>query len=415
MLKRSAAYTIGISILLALLAIFVLPDDIFGRGTAIPVGTIPEQAVAEKDETKVILNDPHEKEYQQLLKQYQAHIAGIVLENNNVMREKFQADVVYLRMHHDVLRNAESTTLEKLRFACKKYGKKVDFCGGGLEYRVLIPSSAESARIFSALDKDALLDRKAMLTELYTKLTIDELAKEWRNCLREMQLSPDNKVKELATLAIFKGGLDDAGMYRYLTDVAEGRVVIVDNNMLFDLLYNKVFFTINKKSFVREPVITEQNSKLAALLAEKSTCYQLQTICANYEIANNNIDKGINNLEKVLWTKYILVGDGDFDGVDPVRDEMALKDMDLHNAHKYALSFLFYDACTEKAFEIVYNRAFIERTERENPKSLPEEFRSFSNSNILATWEIERAEYLIQSVIRPAEIVVRHNNGLALS
>ncbi len=270
----------------------------------------------------------------------------------------------YIDVIKKELEDNEPKMLEELKLYAKT-NKRSGFNSDGELRKYLIASSAISAKIYSTLVREGILEPEIVVYELNVSQMRDSLNSEWLPLLVEMADNKDILISEFAIATLVTSGNRDSLYVDIIKnralDTKQPKIAVGTSASIIDT----IFFGNNITSVKQIPVINNYNMILLDEL-KNAQDPEVRAICAKYLIVLGNIPEAEQICTEIIWTPYR------FTDQTPLYE--TAYDSRLYRAHTHALYLLYRNIGTETAFSQVYDRAFINSA---NNEYLPEGFKGY--------------------------------------
>lgn len=320
-----------------------------------------------------------------LFERYTANIDRMARTRRNSQVSEYRRRVSVLTKASGQLSGNEDQAKEYLRAAFRqRNGRKLSFDGEAKETTLLVPSSDVSARIFTELVDEQVVDPNALLIALRARRL--PLSHGWAPLLRRFTDGQSNyETKVISTKMLYEMGDHGHGCRDLLESIASSG----DADALETLLFSADALTGESR-----PIKTQQNEMLVSKLSAEGAPPEIRVVCARYDLATGKRQQAEEICSDVVSQSYRWLDDpnvGDPGLSPPAEDDQ------LYRAKVAALDLLFYDIRNQHAFGLVYRKSRQAWTETEHPEQIKGHKLVFSPHGRL---EIQYAESLIGGIGR---------------
>jgi hypothetical protein len=362
-------------------ACLLMGDAADGQLRAVPKGRIP--AVAEP--AKPQAEQPAPSRYDRLLVKYLAGIDEAARLNEQQRIGMYRWHLERWRRTEQELFQDESAALDKLRALAKAQGGKLFRSeGGGEELRYLISTSAASARVFTALCRENLVDGEELLPFLRGGGPI--LDRAWIPLLQNLAGAARKRTDawRYGVEALYRAGLAREECRPLLTEIAERDS---DVKALHALLFDS-----DPETGRPVPVISLSNLMLAKKLSAKEFSPEVRVVCASYAAALRDYDLAQSVCKDLLSQRY--------KGFDEPKAPPPAEDRPLFRARNTALYLMFYQLKNERMFKLIYYRSLeLQKEQNDHPGKAPGTWGGFSAS-VTGQAEVNIAQSLVDEAAK---------------
>ncbi len=321
---------------------------------AIPAGPVrkPQQSVP-------VAKGSKPTKYDRALAKYLDDIDGIVCKRTEADLLRFKESMALLKQRDAQLADSEAQTLELLKKEIKKRPSgKLDFDGVCIENKAFVPDSDVSARIFTSLTNEHLVDVDQMVTRLFQNAGI--VSSSWIPVLQVVAHDQGSPSQLLAMATLYR-----AGVSRDLLRAPLEQSVKHGDKRALDVL----FYDVDKATGRSMVVKTQQNMDLLETLLGSSMNPEIRAFCAHFAADSGNYILAEKVCTDLLWQPY--------KNAHKPKNEISDSNEDhaLGRAKQKVMWCLVYKIKTKTAFKQVYDYANLVWTDCDYPGTLPKEFR----------------------------------------
>lgn len=377
---------------IALLVCLSIIALLLAFGVSCAMKAVPKKPGKVYGKSRTIAEQTKPSDYHLLLEKYKKHIDEIAEKRDKDSAQLYRDSQQAERSEQDTRAKAfkveaESERLGKLRNLSKNlHGRKL-LAVQPSPYLVesVEPTSDSSARIFGQLLKEDMVEPSVLMSMLHRH--VDSLSRGWIDNAKYVAETskPDSEDQRWGARVLYKAGIEKSKWRPVLERAAQQK----DDSMALQDL----FFETDKKTGLRRPIRSDENSALMNNLLKASSSFDIKVTCADYAADIGNIALAEDLCCKILTTQYKALSRPPSNEHYPGEEE----DYALGRSKTVAMLVLFYKVKSEKGFRQIYDLSRLPQTEQENKDKMPEGWITCT-AYAICRLDIDLARSFIQGV-----------------